>query len=205
MDEHLARSALELARQRFFVAGAAFALLTDTASQDVIVGYSFYLSEAGFQMLRKGMERPNGNSRTITFGRRAAEDEARSLLELAFQKLISDSVEAVKAFASHKGEWPALQNEQWFRFAIHLRNAFSHNGHWDLRNPRVLPVKWKRYVIESGMHGQSARDFITLYDGTELQAQMILYVTGVVDVRQQHVPRSPSTCGSPMRATRRSN
>jgi len=193
MDEHQARSALELARQRFFIAGAAYALLTDKASQDVIVGYSFYLSEAGFQLIPVGIERPTETSRTITFGRRAAMDEALSLLELAFQKLISDSVEAVKSFAMSKGEWPDLKNEQWFIFAQHLRNAFSHNGRWKFRDRDVKPVRWKRYVIEPGMHGQPARDFITYFDGTALQAQMILYVTGIVDYRQQHLPRPPAS------------
>lgn len=189
MDQYAARAALELAMNRFYVAGAAYALLTGNASGKMIVDYDIVLSETGFHALPRDSDRPGGISRTITFNRPTAEDEALALLELAFQKVLSDAVEAVSSFARARNEWHDLKKEPWFAFARHLRNAYSHNGKWHFADGAPLPVTWRRHSIERSMQGTPVRGFISYYHGTELMAQMIHYVTGLVDFRQQSIPR----------------
>lgn len=191
MDQHIARAALESARNRFFVAGAAYALLTGEASKHQIVDYEFSLSEAGFQVRPQGSEGPRGSSRTISFRRAASEDEALALLEAAFEKLITDSTDAVKSFARSNGQWDVLKKQDWFAFASHLRNAFSHNRRWHFEKHAIVPARWKSYEVHRGMQGTSVRNFISYLDGTDLQGQMILYVTGVVDCRQHPTWREP--------------
>ena len=189
MDEITARAVLENARNRFYVAGAAYGLLTSEASKDMIVDYEFSLGESGFEVRPRGLPSIQGISRTVHFNRSTAQDEAHSLLEAAFQKMISDSTDAVKSFAKERGEYDLIKKEPWFAFAQHLRNAFSHNGKWHFLPNAIFPAKLNRYVLERSMHGTPARGFITYLHGTDLQAQMTFYVTGVTDYRQQHLPR----------------
>jgi len=198
VEEHIARGVLENARNRFFVAGAAYALLTEEATRHLIVDYEFSVSDAGFQVRPHGSEATQGTSRTVSFRRAAAKDEAHSLLEAAFQKLITDSVDAVMLFARQKGDWHILKKEPWFAFARNLRNAYSHNGRWRFEKHAIVPVRWKRYEIDRSMDGHAVRDFISYLDGTDLQGQMILYVTGIVDCRQQRTWRAPDLPVNPL-------
>lgn len=187
MDEHIARAVLENARSRFYVAGAAYALLTEEATRHLIVDYDFSLSEAGFHVRPHGSETTQGISRTVSFRRATAKDEAHSLLEAAFQKLITDSVDVVASFARQNGDWHILKKQPWFAFARHLRNAYSHNGRWHFEDHAIVPVRWKRYEIDRPMQDHAVRDFISYLDGTDLHAQMVFYVTGLVDCRQDRI------------------
>lgn len=187
MDRQIALSALQNARTRFFVAGAATALLIDSSSATLITGYDIVFSDQGFQPVKKGEPRPMGSSRIISFNRATGKDEALALLELAFQKVLSDSVDIVKAYAKGVDEWHQLKREHWFAFALHLRNAFSHNGKWHFESHAVLPVYWRNYGVAREMQDSAAQGFITHYHGTELMAQMVLYVSGMVDYRQGRI------------------
>ncbi|HDS1016332.1 hypothetical protein JAK62_00315 [Stenotrophomonas maltophilia] len=191
MDQTTAHANLQHARTRFFVAGAAYALLTGSSSGKLILEHEIVFSEAGFFVNLKGAEKPAGNARIVSFNRATEKDEAAALLQLAFQKVLSDSVDTVRAYARHIGEWESLKKEHWFAFAHHLRNAFSHNGRWHFERHAVVPVQWRRYSIDRSMQGESASAFLSHYDGTELMAQMILYVSGIVDYRQIHIPKQP--------------
>ncbi|MEC4337242.1 hypothetical protein [Stenotrophomonas pavanii] len=187
MDRQTALSALQNARTRFFVAGAATALLIGSSSAAMIMDYDIVFSDQGFQANKKGAPRPMGSSRIISFNRATGEDGALALLELAFQKVLSDSVDIVKAYAREVDEWHQLKREHWFAFALHLRNAFSHNGKWHFESHAVLPVRWRNYSVVREMQGDPAQGFITHYHGTELMAQMMLYVSGRTDCRQGRI------------------
>ncbi|WP_238345939.1 hypothetical protein [Luteimonas saliphila] len=56
-----------------------------------------------------------------------------------------------------------------------------------------MPATWNRkFTVTREMAGKFARDFLPWFWGTRLCAQMILYVSGVVDYRQEMVKRAAS-------------
>ena len=65
MDRQTALSALQNARTRFFVAGAATALLIGSSSAAMIMDYDIVFSDQDFRR-RKGALRPMGSSRIIS-------------------------------------------------------------------------------------------------------------------------------------------
>src|SRR5690606_37183317 len=106
-------------------------------------------------------------------------------IEKMFEKMISDSVDAARQYARSVGELELLHQEAWFALAVHLRNAFAHNGRWSFENKRsTFPVRWRRFTLEREMEGQVASGFLPIFDGIQLCAQMINYVSGVVDYKQ---------------------
>ena len=152
----------------------------------MIMDYDIVFSDQGFQANKRSSP-SNGELSDHLLQPGYREDGALALLELAFQKVLSDSVDIVKAYAREVDEWHQLKREHWFAFALHLRNAFSHNGKWHFESHAVLPVRWRNYSVVREMQGDPAQGFITHYHGTELMAQMMLYVSGRTDCRQGRI------------------
>lgn len=181
---------LKFAHDMFHCSAASYALLTSPVTGPALTQYKVVFHESGFQVLPLNGETPRGISLTIRFGDAIKDGPAREMMDVVYEKMISDSVEATRTYARSKGELEALVNEEWFAVAQHLRNAFSHDGRWSFRRGRhpPLPSTWNhKFTVTRDMAGQPARGFLPWFWGTRLCAQMILYVSGAVDHRQQRV------------------
>ncbi|MGN7726466.1 hypothetical protein ACTJIL_11725 [Luteimonas sp. 22616] len=191
-----AESSLMNARNVFHVAGAAYALLTDSEHGGLIADHQFWVSEKGFRATRRDAAPPNGEGiyKRITYNRQVAQASADALIALITGKMICDSYEATKRYAIAISEWDALKVQPWFNFAMHIRHAHSHNGCWDFRSSgRRLPVTWKNLTISNDMEGKEVAGFLSVLDALDLCAQMILYVLGRVDVAQQRIHSSATS------------
>lgn len=187
--QHRANTILQRSRAIFDVAGFGYALLTSPDSSHLVAQHAFELNERGLRITPRvaATDFEAGISRKVTVDQAVGDGAALAMLELVFQKMISDSADAVKTYARAIGEWDQLKKQDWFAFASHLRNAYSHNGLWHFEKQAILPVQWRRFHIDRGMQGQPAAGFIPFFDGTQLVSQMTLYVQGIVDYAQQHI------------------
>lgn len=138
-----------------------------------------------------------GISNTIRFQGVIPKGAAESMMGVVYEKMITDSVEATRMYARSVGELDVLIQEQWFAVAQHLRHAFSHGGKWTFRHGHPpLPATWNyKFTVTKDMNGSPARGFLPWMWGEMLCSQMTLYVSGIVDYRQQHIPPDLRTQG----------
>lgn len=212
--QEVAVQRLHKARMAFDVAGISYALLTSADSRDLVTQHTVELREGGFSILprhdqhddligrytsdRVTVERGpaparRGSSRQVSFNRAVDVPYATAMLDIAFEKMISDSVDATKVYARAVEEWAHLKREQWFVVATQLRNAYSHNGLWDFRSHVPLPATWRRYTITADMAGQPAAGYMSYFDGSQLASLMMLYVQGVTDYAGRDLRHSGGT------------
>lgn len=189
MARERALGQLNLVRETFYYAAVAYAALRSGELAGFLSQYELAVHEKGVEAVKDG-ERRAGISYRISFDALGGQLEANSLIEKMFEKMISDSVDSTRQYARTVNEIELLHREDWFAMAVHLRNAFSHNGKWSFDNKKyTFPVKWRRFTLERELEGQSASGFLPIYDGMQLCAQMINYVSGVVDYKQERIPR----------------
>ncbi len=186
----LATAALRRAKDIFDVAGAGYALLTSEETRELVQLYDIELNHRGFQIRQRGapVEHQRGFRRTVSWNGAVGNEAASQLLEFVFQKMISDSVDAVRTYSKAIGEWNLLKKQDWFAVGHHLRNAYAHNGKWHFEEHAVLPVTYRYHTLTREMHGEPAAGFLPYLDGQQLVAQMTLYVSGNVDYAQQPMP-----------------
>lgn len=178
------------ARDAFHYSAAGYALLTSPDTGPKISQYRIHITESGFSISPNDAQVEfRGNGYQVSFGAAVKAGLARSTIDAAYARMISESVGATADYAAEKAEFENLRDQDWFAFAIQLRNAFSHNNSWnfDKRTKNRLPIQWRRFSIEAKMHGLPLNDFLPWYQGLQLCAQMILYVEGRVDYRQQRI------------------
>lgn len=178
---------LKLSRETFRCSAAAYALLTSESSGKELERYKAVFHETGFSVQLTDESAPAGISLSWSFHKPAA----RAMMDTIYAKMISESVEATRDYASSvsDAELKGLNSQPWFLIAIHLRNAFSHNNRWEFKIKDVFPVKWRSFEITRQMEGHPAAEFLPWFQGTQLCAQMINYVSGVVDYRQNQIPK----------------
>lgn len=181
---------LEFARNTFYCSAASYALLTSPVTGPVLKDRKLIFRESGFEVLPTGeTAAPPRLGLTIRFADAISEGPARAMMEVVYQKMISDSVEATRAYARSRGELNLLIQEEWFAVAQHLRNAFSHGGKWSFRRGHPpLPAMWNyKFTVIRDMAGRPALGFLPWFWGTRLCGQMDSYVRGIVDFRQQRL------------------
>ena len=186
---------LHVARDMFHCSAASYALLTSPVTGPTLTQYQVIFHESGFQVVPLDAAKPGGISLTIQFGGAITDGAATEMMHVVYEKMICDSVEATRAYARWKGELGDLLQQEWFAVAQHLRNAFSHSGKWSFPRDRhpPLPATWNyKFTVTREMAGKPARGFLPWFWGTRLCAQMILYVSGVVDYRQEMVKKAAS-------------
>lgn len=186
---------LYLARDMFHCSAASYALLTSPVTGQALTEYQVVFHESGFQVVPREAPNQHGLSLTIQFGDAIQDGAATAMMDVVYEKMICDSVEATRAYARWKGELEQLSQQEWFAVAQHLRNAFSHSGKWSFRRDRhpPLPATWNyKFTVVREMAGKSVRGFLPWFWGTRLCAQMILYVSGVVDYKQEMVKKVAS-------------
>lgn len=191
---------LLIARDAFHYSAAGYALLTSPETGPEIARHRIHITESGFTITQDDASPgPAGNGYRIRFNAAVQAGLARSTMDAAYARMLSESVAATGDYATAKNEFTQLRDQDWFAFAMHLRNAFSHNNIWNFGKRSKLPVRWRNFTIDAAMAGLPLNDFLPWYHGLQLCAQMILYVEGIVDYRQQRVPcyTQSSTSGAP--------
>lgn len=190
LDPHRnqAMERLPTARDAFHYSAAGYALLTAPETGPDIARHRIHITESGFTITQgDAPPGPTRNGYRITFSAAVHAGLARSTMDAAYARMFSESVAATADYAAAKNEFNNLRDQDWFAFAMHLRNAFSHNNAWNFGSKSKLPVRWRSFTIDAAMAGLPLNDFLPWYHGLQLCAQMILYVEGIVDYRQQHV------------------
>ncbi len=191
LDPHRnqAMERLLIARDAFHYSAAGYALLTSPETGPEIARHCIHITESGFTITQGDTSpEPEGNGYRVTFNAAVHAGLARSTMDAAYARMLSESVAATGGYATAKQEFKKLRDQDWFAFAMHLRNAFSHNNAWNFGNKSKLPVQWRSFTIDAAMAGLPLNDFLPWYHWLQLCAQMILYVEGIVDYRQQSVP-----------------
>ena len=195
--EASARLRLRNALDDFYYSLAAVALMVDPSGavmlRDLVVelrGPEIVLRRGtGSAFERRGGSEPG----VTTAGGLVTMPNGRRFLLLQLRSLVRESFEATREAARHAGLMEELRQEDWFDFARLLRNAWSHDHRFLLRDweRSLLPVMWpcKNRVIREEMIGEPVTlGFFDWWLGSQLHAQMTMFlnrhaVGGVTDGR----------------------
>ena len=164
-------------RDAFWFSLGAYALLTQEPSRSQLSLFTIQVSELDTIAVGTGsLPLPSrGTSYTIGFNSALDTASARRVVEHTFRQMILQSFEVTKAYASSSD--PGVITEPWFQFARQYRNAVAHSGRWDIRSRNGLPLVWRRKTVSFELHGSSIDGYLTWYEGLQLCAQMINFVS----------------------------
>ena len=95
--------------------------------------------------------KPTSNG--VPFASASAAAMVHGLAGLAFIKYFEQSRGAIESKFGQTEDWPAVWN-----FGRTVRNALTHKGTIDIRNPRTAPVAWQGAVIGSTDNGKVLLD-----------------------------------------------
>ena len=133
------------------------------------------------------IERKVGASYSISFEDLLSNDSCKNIIDISIYSMVCKSFESIKEFIHSKNIKLNAEEQTWYQFARHIRNAFSHNFKWSFSN-QVLkelnksPVCWKKRKITGSMHGEDIEGFLSYFDALQLNTTMILFL-------EQHLPR----------------
>jgi hypothetical protein len=96
--------------------------------------------------------------------------DLRELIKFARRNSIKEAFETVKAFADQNNLMNELRGQEWFRYARIIRNAISHNLHFefDKYDLKAMPITWNGITISESL------------DKTEMQEDVLDYETTVL-------------------------
>lgn len=176
LDRNTATQRLHGARDAFWFSSGAYALLTVEPSRSQLATFEIKVSESGALSVTKGTE-PSKRETGYLIGFNAGLDQAsaRQVVEHSFRQMVLQSFEPTKDYAASNGL--SLVGEPWYEFARHYRNAVAHNGAWDIRSSRGLPLTWKNKTLVASMHGTPIDGYLNWYAGLQLCAQLINVVS----------------------------
>jgi predicted DNA-binding protein (MmcQ/YjbR family) len=167
---------LNAAREAFWFSLAAYALLTQDPARSAISGFSVKVDDHDFRVIRRESEEltPGRHSYRVNFIEDVSEPAAREVVHKAFEKMITDSFELVRAYAKSHDLEKEMRGQSWYRFARIYRNALSHDKTWPLDNKD--PVRWRNLIVNIDMEGQPVRGFLSWMKGLQLGAEMTNFV-----------------------------
>lgn len=169
---------LKLHRDAFDIAVAGYSLLTSQATQDVVTQFCYELSESGIALLpREGRDAPARSiTRNVTFDAAPSVSAAMAMVDVVYKRMIVASYEATNRYARETSQHEPLWAIPWFKIARALRNAYSHDGCWNLQKEKGLPWVLNSIRIESWHDKQPVRQTVTWFQGTQLCSRMINFV-----------------------------
>jgi hypothetical protein len=158
--------------QSFCFSLGAYALLTQEPARSQVSSYDICVTNNNLSVVGTGTSHTadSNMSYRIAFNSSLPVNAALTVVRNSFYAMLAGSFEAVKS--SHQ-----VQQQEWFHFARHLRNAISHNGRFHFTNDSGLPAKWRNLLIEQSMQGVSIENFLGWFDGLQLNAVMNLFVS----------------------------
>ncbi|MDW7772957.1 MAG: hypothetical protein SCH71_08710 [Desulfobulbaceae bacterium] len=167
---------LKVARDGFWFSLGAYALLTKEPVKSELRKYDIRVYENGDIVVSEGdvNERP-GTNYTIGFNGGLSGSAARGVVDNSFKQMIIDSNHAIHAYA--KSNKIDVSESSAIQFIRHYRNAIAHNGRWDLRSPKGLPLTWRNRTLTIDMNDQSIDGFLTWFEGLQLCAQLNIFVS----------------------------
>jgi hypothetical protein len=165
-------------RDVFWFTLGAYALLTEEPSRSQLAGYDVSIANNHLQVVSSSDTSPPGQT-GYKIGFRGAIDSgaAKEVVERAFRQMILTSYATTTEFVKHRHLQDALSREDWYPFARHYRNAIAHNGRWNIAAPKGLPTTWRNLTIEASFHNRSIDGFLGWFDGLQLCAVMIIFVS----------------------------
>jgi hypothetical protein len=105
----------------------------------------------------------------------------------ARRALIKESFETAKAYDDDSKPFYRLQSYQWFNFVRVIRNAISHDMHWQFNKAdrRLLPIVWDGISITQDMESQDiTTGFLNPHLALSIWSEIQYFVQG-------GVPRTP--------------
>lgn len=176
LDRQTATQKLHAARDTFWFGAGAYALLTEEPSRSQLAALTIQISELSTIVVSQG-PRPESLGTTYTVGFNAGLDTASAhrVVEYSFRQMLLQSFETTKEYVQTNGL--EVSGEPWYEFARHYRNAIAHDGKWDIRGGTNMPLTWKNKVVTTSLHGASIDGYINWYEGLQLCAQMINFVS----------------------------
>jgi hypothetical protein len=169
-EETLAK--LNTLRQSFCFSLGAYALLTQEPARSQVSRYDVCVTNNTLAVVGTGASQTadSNMSYRIVFNSSLPTDAALTVVRSSFYAMLSGSFEAMKG-------WDQVEQQDWFHFARHLRNAISHNGRFHFTNEWGLPAKWRNLLIEQSMQGAPVENFLGWFDGLQLNAVMNIFVS----------------------------
>ena len=172
------------AREAFDFSLGAYALLMSERIGSALTDVSIQLNEDGSHRVITRESPPTeheGISRTTSFLTPAPIRAAKAVVEAAFSRMITKSVDALFSYIKAEKTWDEVKREPWIAFANHLRNAYAHDGRFKFNNNAIFPASFRRFEITKDLHGTTVDGFLPWFHGQQLCATMELYVDGRID------------------------
>lgn len=169
---------LERTREVFWFTLGAYALLTEEPSRSQLAGYDVAIANNHLKVVSSSDTSPPEQT-GYKIGFRGALDSgaAKEVVERAFRQMILTTYATTTEFAKHKILQDVLAKEDWYSFARHYRNAIAHNGRWNITSTKGLPTTWRNITIEASFHSKPIDGFLGWFDGLQLCAVMINFVS----------------------------
>lgn len=167
---------LKAARDGFWFSLGAYALLTKEPARSELSRYDIKVYEDGDIVVSEdNVNERRGTNYTIGFNSALSDGAARDVVNNSFKQMIIDSNHAIRAYAEFNSV--NVTESSAIRFIRHYRNAIAHNGLWDLRSPKGLPITWRNKTLTIDMNNQPIDGFLTWFEGLQLCAQLNVFVT----------------------------
>ncbi|WP_143507352.1 hypothetical protein [Pseudomonas sediminis] len=167
---------LKAARDGFWFSLGAYALLTKEPAKSELSRYNINIYEDGEIVVSEDkLNERRGTNYTIGFNGALSNSAARGVVDNSFKQMIIDSNHAIRAYA--KFNKIDISESSSIQFIRHYRNAIAHNGLWDLRSPKGLPLTWRNRTLTIEMNNQPIEGFLTWFEGLQLCAQLNIFVT----------------------------
>jgi hypothetical protein len=176
VDRAIATQRLTGTRDAFWFSLGAYALLTEEPSRSQLATYNIQVSDLStISVSQGGTPSTSGTSYTIGFNAGLDHSSAQRVVEYSFRQMLLQSFETTKEYAKFNSL--KLSGEPWYEFARHYRNAIAHDGKWDIRSDKGLPLIWRNKKVEIGMHGTAIDGYLNWFEGLQICAQMINFVS----------------------------
>jgi hypothetical protein len=177
--------ALQRTREAFWFTLGAYALLTADATRTQLSNYEISISNEQLSVAQRGEGKRHGDSGyTVAFGAALASGAAKSIVEQAFRQMILTTYELTIGFAKRHKLQSLITSEQWYGVARHYRNALAHSGRWHFTDNRGLPALWRSKVVDQTLRGQPVDGYLGWYDGLQMCAEMINFISKIESARE---------------------
>ncbi len=170
---------IDYVRNAFWFSLGAYALATQSPTKDYLEQFRVNLSGDNIHVLKES-EQANDHwlSYEVAFNHSLDDGSAKLFVNQTFQYMILETFEAAKKYAEINALLKDFQNQDFYSFSRHLRNAIGHNGVWTINlNVKDLPATFRNKTIDLSLNGSSIDGFVDWVYGLQLCAAISVWVS----------------------------
>ena len=168
---------LKTVRSNYSLGLLCFGVLSNPKTKSIILKNRVIIREDGLNVI------PPNSSLTIppneifyevsvhNWSKNKMEQANMEFAKMFLRNLTLDSFEAIRNYCDRSSKKSELEAQTWYWFTHLLRNALTHNQHWEFSSGHLkrMPVTWRDKTIDASMDGKELTfDFYDWYDGVLL-------------------------------------